>query len=166
MAEQPALDPHHGLAAVVAYDERREQVEHDVIVIPGIERDALGGAGLDHAAHHVERAVAIERRDLDRDDVLDLGEAPPERHRQHQPADGRLQIEADQRDLACHRLRMCDQLVLARALERGERKQPGVIAEIARDLRLAHGLRGAAGEARDHDRCPVRPFRGAAHRKL
>ena len=35
---------------------------------------------------------------------------------------------------------MCDQLVLVRALERGEREQSGVIAEIARDLSLLHRL--------------------------
>ena len=108
-----------------------------MVVVAGIERDAVGGAGLDHAAHHVERAVAVERRDLDRDHVLDRREAPPERHRQHDAADGGLQIEADQRNFARDRLRMRDQLVLARALHGGEREQPGVIAEAARDLRFA-----------------------------
>ena len=84
--------------------ERRHQVEHDVVVVAGVERDAVGGTGLDHAAHHIERAVAVERRDLDRHDVLDRREAAPERHRQHDAADGRLQIEADQRNFARDRL--------------------------------------------------------------
>ncbi len=138
VAEQPALDAHASTARPFAdSDERREQVEHDVVVVAGVERDAVGGAGLDHAAHHVERAVAVERRDLDGDDVLDRREAAPERHRQHEAADRRLQIEADQRDFARDRLRVRDQLVLARALHGGEREQPGVIAEVARDLGLA-----------------------------
>ena len=103
--------------------EGRHQVEHDVVVVAGIERDAVGGAGLDHAAHHVERAVAIERRDLDRDDILDRGKAPPERRRQHDAADGGLQIEADQRNFARDGLRVRDQLVFAGALHGGEREQ-------------------------------------------
>ena len=103
-------------APFARHDERREQIEHDVVVVAGVERDAVGGAGLDHAAHDVEGAVAVERRDLDRDHVLDRREAAPERHRQHDAADGRLQVEADQRNLPRDRLRVRDQLVLARAL--------------------------------------------------
>ena len=41
-----------------------------------------------------------------------------------------------------------------------------MIAEVARDLRLADGLPGAAGKARDHDRSLSRPLHGALHRKL
>ncbi len=165
MSEQAALDAQHRLAAVRADDERRDQVEDDVVVVAAIERDAVGGAGLDHAAHDVEGAVAVERRDLDRDDVLDGREAAPERHRQHQPADGGLQIEADQRNLARDRLGVRDQLVLARALERGKRQEPRVVAEAARRLRLAHRLRRAAGETRDHDQRTARPLHSAAHRE-
>jgi hypothetical protein len=56
-----------------------------VIVVAGIKRDALGSVRLDDAAHDVEGAVAIERRDLDGDDVLDRGKAPPKRHRLTRP---------------------------------------------------------------------------------
>jgi hypothetical protein len=63
-------------------------------------------------------------------------------------------------------LRVRDQLVFARALERGERKESRVIAEGARDLRLLDRLRGAADQPRDHDRRRARPFGGAAHGEL
>ncbi len=78
--EQAALDP-HGVHRALRRRSRNgsQQVEHDVVVVAGVERDPIGGAGLDDAAHHVERAVAVERRDLDGDDVLDRREAPPER---------------------------------------------------------------------------------------
>src|SRR5262249_51883474 len=99
MAEQPAPDAQGALAPVSDHGEGSDEIESDVIVVASIERDALGGIRLDHAAHNVEGAVAIERRDLDGDDVLDRGEAPPERHRQHEAADGGLQVEADDRDL-------------------------------------------------------------------
>ena len=99
VAEQAAAEAHGDRPAVAHRGERRDEIEHDVVVVAGVERDAVFGAGLDDAAHDVERAVAVERRDLDRDDVLDRGEAGPERERPaSQAADGRLQVEADQRD--------------------------------------------------------------------
>ena len=60
------------------------QVEHDVVVVAGVERHAVLGARRDDAAHDVERAVAVERRHLDRDDVVDAGEATPELDRRAQ----------------------------------------------------------------------------------
>ena len=41
-----------------------------------------------------------------------------------------------------------------------------MIAEAARDLRFAGGLRGAAGKPGDHDRRRLRPFARGAHREL
>ena len=58
--------------------ERQHQVEQDVVVIAGVERDAVERTGGGDAAYHVERAIAVERRDLDRDHIVDLGEALPE----------------------------------------------------------------------------------------
>ena len=37
-----------------------------MIVIAGVEGDAVSRAGLEHAAQHIERGVAVEGRDLDR----------------------------------------------------------------------------------------------------
>src|SRR5437870_13714350 len=45
---------------------------------------------------------------------------------------------------------MRDERVVARALERGEAEQYGVIAELTREARLGDGLRGAAAGAGDH----------------
>ena len=38
-------------------------------------RDLAGAAGFRHRPHHVERPVAVERRHLDRNDVVDGGKA-------------------------------------------------------------------------------------------
>src|SRR5215467_14411505 len=86
--------------------------------------------------------------------------------RQHDAADGGLQVEADEGKFARDRLRVRDELVFARALERSERKEPGVIAEGARELRLLDRLRRAADEPRDHDLRRARPFGAAAHGEL
>jgi hypothetical protein len=118
-----------------------------VVVVAGVERDAVLGAGLQHAAQHVERRVAVERRDLDRRDVPDRREAPPEGDRERHAAHRGLEIEAEQRHLRGHRFAVGDELVLARALPCRERQQHRVVAEPARDPRLAHRLLRPADRA-------------------
>ena len=157
MAQEPALEAQHDLALRRADREGRDEVRDDVVVVAGVERDALLGARRGDAEGDVEGAVAIERRDLDRDDVLDRGKARPEGARERNAADRRLEVEADQRHLGRDRAAVLDQLVLARALHGGKRKQHGVIAERARRARLLHGLRGAPDRAGDHDERPVGP---------
>src|SRR5438034_3780069 len=88
MSEQPADD-----APVFAGKMMRgEQIHHDVVVVAGVEGDVVA-PGVGNGANHVDRLVAIERRHLDRDDVLDLGESTPEGIWQDAPADGGLEIE-------------------------------------------------------------------------
>src|SRR5262249_10580663 len=106
VAEQAATDMGARGDTLVAKVERQSKVEQDVIIIAGIERDAVERAGGRDAAQHVEGAVAVERRYLDGDDIVDLGKAPPEIRTQDHAADGRLQIEADQRDLSRNRTAM------------------------------------------------------------
>ena len=87
------------------------------------------GVRLHDADRNIESAVAVERRHLDRHDIVDGCEPRPEGARQRDAAHRRLQIEADQRHLLGNGSAMLDQLVLARALERGEGQQHGVIAQ-------------------------------------
>src|ERR1700724_1414373 len=96
VAEQAAAEINAGRDAVVAQVERQREIEQDMIVIAGIERAAVERAGSRHAAQHIERAIAVEWRDLDRDDIVDLGEAPPEIRAEDDAADRGLQVEADQ----------------------------------------------------------------------
>ena len=118
------------------------------------------------AERDVERAVAVERRHLDRHDIVDGGKARPEGARQRNAADRRLQVEADQRHLPRDRGAMLDQLVLAGALQRGQRQQHGVIAQRARGPRLLDRLRRLADGAGDHHQRPVGPFARRLDRKL
>ena len=80
--------------------------------------------GFGDGADDVERLVAVERRDLDRDDVGDLREAPPERVRQPPPADRRLQVEADERDHAPRRAAMREQLVVVASFSAARLSSP------------------------------------------
>jgi hypothetical protein len=91
-----------------------------VVVIAGIKRNAVERAGGTDAAQHVERAIAIERCDLDGDDVVDRGKTPPEIGAENDAADRGLQIEADQWNFARHRFAMRDDLVFGSRFHRGE----------------------------------------------
>src|SRR6267142_677904 len=166
MAEQPAADAHaHGLP-ISADIQRHGQVEHDVIIIARIERDAFLCPCCDDALDHVERRVAVERSDLDRHHVLDRGEAPPELHRERNAADRGLQIEADQRDFRRNGATVLDQLVDGSAFHRRERKHAGVVAQARRDLRFLPCLRRLARQAGDQHDLALRRLLGrdAQHR--
>ena len=92
-----------------------------MVVVAGIERDALLGVRLRDAEGDIEGAVAVERRHLDRHDVVDRREPGPEGARQRNATHRRLQIEADQRHFPGHRGAVLDQFVLAGTLQRGQR---------------------------------------------
>ena len=137
--------------------ERHRQVEHDVVVVAGVERDPLLRARRRHAVHDVERAVAVERGDLDPDHVLDRGEVLPERAREDDAADRGLQVEADHGQLVGEGAAVGEHLLLARAAERREAHEHGVVAELARDPRLGDRLLAAPGDAGHEEERPRRP---------
>src|SRR5581483_7699633 len=119
-----------------------------------------------HPAQHVERTIAVERRDLDGDDIADLGKAPPEIGAEDHTADRGLQIEADQRNFLRYISAMRDDLVLAGRFHRGEAEQPGVIADAARGPGFAHRLSRRAREAGDQRQRALCPVRCRLGRKL
>src|ERR1700704_2508476 len=149
VAEQAAAEIGTRGDALVAQIERQREVEQDMVVIAGIERDAIERARGGYTAQDVERAVTIERRDLDGDDIVDSCKTPPEIRAENDAADRRLQIKADQRNFARHRLAMGDDLVFGCGFHRGEAEQPRVITDAARDLRFSCGLPRRAGQPGD-----------------
>ena len=111
--------------------------------------------GFDDGAHDVDGLIAIERRDLDRPDVRNLGELTPEPIREHAPAHRRLQIEAEQWNDFGDRAAMREQLVVARVSEAAEAEKPGVVAECRGQLGFAGCLRRRPADAGDHREGPV-----------
>src|SRR4051794_18048610 len=90
LAEQPA-DEANGCAAAAGLELIWcDQIAEDVVVVASVHRDFLVPPGLGDAVEDVERAVAIERRDLDPGDAIERGEATPEIARQHSASDRRL----------------------------------------------------------------------------
>ena len=90
MAEQATSEIRSGGDAALAQVERQCEVEQDVVVVAGIKRYPIERACGRDAAQHIERAVAIERRDLDGNDIVDQREAPPELGAEDDAADRRL----------------------------------------------------------------------------
>ena len=90
MAEQAAAEFEPLRPARVANVEGKREVKNDVIVVAGVEHDAVGRACGDDALEHVERAVAIERRDFNRNDVVESRERGPEINAEFAPTHRRL----------------------------------------------------------------------------
>ena len=130
-----------------------------MIVIAGVQRHPLLGSRRSYAEHHVERAIAIERRDLDPYDILEGGKASPERAREINATDRKLQIEPDQRHLGCDSLAVLEEFILGRTFHRGERKENRVVAEIASDASLVRCLLGPANGPRDQEQWSITPAR-------
>ena len=149
--KQPALDAHAHCFRTSLDVEWHCKVEHDVVVVAGVERHAILRPRGNHTANHVQRPVAVERRHLDRDHVRDFREALPELHRQGDAADRRLQVEPDQRHYAGHGGAMLDEFVDRRAFHRREAQHCGVVAEAKGGLCLLLRLRSPAGQARHQD---------------
>ena len=147
LAEQPAHDARRALA-VAERREGREQVEHDLVVVAGVERD-VRAARIRDGAQHVERLIAIERRDLDRDHLRNLGEAAPELVAEHAPADRRLQVESEQRKHLADGAAVLEQLPLRCVVERAEAEERGVVAEVVREAGFGDRLLVLAAHAGD-----------------
>ena len=140
--------------------DRHREVEHDVVVVAGIDRDPVLRFRLHDAAHHVEGAIPVKRRRLDGDGVVDFGEAAPERSGKGTAADRRLEIEADQRNLIGDPSAMRGQRVLGIVLQRTEAQQPRVVAKPDRGFRFPDRLLRAPGEPGDHGDRAVGPLVG------
>src|SRR4030095_10941377 len=99
--------------------------------------------------HHVESLVAVKARNLDGHDVFDLREPPPERIRQHLATDGRLKIEADERNDVRDGTAVCDQFVFGSAFHSAEVEQTCVIAVFIGQCGLSQSLPRLTADARN-----------------
>ena len=70
MPQQAAGDPERLSAEV----ETGKQIIQNVVIVSSVESDFMGAARLRQGANNIERLIAIERRDLNRDHIFDLNE--------------------------------------------------------------------------------------------
>jgi hypothetical protein len=149
LPEETAHEAHRPFAGPAR--EGRDQVGHDRVVVPRVERDVVASAH-GQGARHVEGRVAVERRHLDRHHRGDLEESAPEGLVQDAPSDRRLQIEAEEGDHLADPPAVGDQLVVACFAQGGQAQEADVVAEPARELRFREGLGRRPADARHRDR--------------
>ena len=130
MTEQTSNNAAFHRFAVHVEAKWREQIHHDVIIIACIQRDILA-ARLSNGANHIQRLIAVERRDFDGDDILNFGKPAPEGVRENAPADCRLQVKSNQRNNFRNALAMRDEFRVRCFLECGQTQQPGVEPEFS-----------------------------------
>src|SRR5580704_4947167 len=108
---------------------RRNQIHHNVVVVPRIQRDIATRFG--DRSNDVQSLVAVERRDLYRDDVFNFRESAPERVREKPPAYRRLQVETDNRKNLRYLFAVDQKPVIAPRGNRTKTQESRVILQIA-----------------------------------
>ena len=104
MAQQSANDS----SAFAAETVLGQEIHQNAVIVAGVQRDVASGFG--YGSHNIDGLIAIERRHLDRDHILDVYELAPECVRENAPADTRLEIETEYRKDLCDRADMSDQI--------------------------------------------------------
>ena len=161
LPEQAAVEGAHFSLAAHHDRERSGQIVHDAVVVAGIQRDVIAPRFRD-PANRVNRAIAIERRDLHCPHILDLRELAPELIAEHASADRGLEIEAEQWNHLGHRAAMPDQFRVRRIRKCREAEQSHVVAERLRNRRLGLRLTGLPDEPGDvHERSRILRERSA-----
>ena len=112
--------------------EGREEIEHNVVVVPRVQCDLFSSAAIGHGSDYLERSIAIERRDLDRHEPIQLGDASPEAIREIAPANCRLQVEPHDRNDLRHGSEVLDCPDVGPAARMPKVHQPDVKATIIR----------------------------------
>src|SRR5258708_7737459 len=97
MAEQTTNDAARVPLSPSLEPEWREQVQDDVVIVAGIEGDIFSTC-LDQCPDDIQRLIAVERRDLNRNDILDFSEASPKSIGQQSSAGGGLKIKPAERE--------------------------------------------------------------------
>ena len=140
----------------------RQQIDENAVVVARVKRDVPGAAGIDDAAQDVDGLIAIERRHLDGDHVLNLRKLSPELVRKQPSTHGWLKVETHDRHHVGYRSCVLHQLVRAEIAQAAHAQQHGVISQRMCEFRLFDSLLlWAADTCNLHDIC----FRRFFHRK-
>jgi len=103
-------------------------------VIPGVKRNVT--PGLSGRSDYIQRLVAVERGNLDGNDVLDFGELPPKPVGKHPAAHGWLQVEAKDGENASNLPAMSDQRRVVQVLCGRQTQEASAIAQVFEETRL------------------------------
>ncbi len=79
MPQKPALDTYGNRFSIWACDsERCDEINEDIVVIACVDRYVVSTPGGSDGPYDIQRLIPVERRDLDRYDILYLSETLPQ----------------------------------------------------------------------------------------
>src|SRR6266851_9511462 len=86
-----------------------QQIKENMVIIAGVQGDLVGATRVRYRPHHIEGLIAVERRNLYGDNVLDFCQLAPKLVRQDASANTALQIKPDHRNNRGNRAGMIEQ---------------------------------------------------------
>ena len=104
-------------------------------------------AGFGDSTHDIEGLVTVERCDFDSYDIIDLRELAPEFEGENAAADGRLQVETNNRQNLRDGARVSEKFCVACIFEGGEAQKACVVTKISKDAGFAKGLRRVSADS-------------------
>ena len=132
MPQKPPHNAHIHTRAIAPKPVRRQQIHHNIIVIPRIERNIRHPSRSHNPANHIQRLVPIKRRDLNPHHRLNLCKTPPKIKRQHTSPHSWLQIKPHHRNHIGYGAAVCNHRIDTRIGKSAQTHQPDLIAAIAR----------------------------------
>jgi hypothetical protein len=130
-------------------DVRREKIQRDVVIVPGVERDV--SPRFSHGADDIQCLVAIEWRNLDRNNIFNLSEFAPESVGKYASTHSRLQVKTYERDDFRHLSAVSYKGCIIRVAHSGQAQQTRAVSKTRQQLRLSNSLHGLSADASDAD---------------
>src|SRR5467141_1415927 len=127
----------------------REKVDGDIVIIAGVERDVSPGFG--DGAGDIQGLVTVEWRNLDGDDIFNLGEFAPEFVGEYAAAHGRLQVKTNQRYDFRYFSGVSYERRIIRIFHGGQAQQARAVSQTREQLRFCDGLRCRSADTSDAD---------------
>src|ERR1051326_952915 len=120
-----------------------------MVIVTRVQRHPARPPRIGYRAHNVLCRVAIEWRDLDGDQIVELGQSPPEVVAERAATNSGLQIEAKEGKHLGHAATMFDELVVRCAPQRAKLEQNHIVSQIRSQAGFVNGLDGASTRAGD-----------------
>src|SRR6267378_758034 len=121
----------------------------EIVIITGVERDVSPGFG--DGADDIQRLVTVEWRNLDGDNIFNLGELAPEFVGKYAAAHGRLQVKTNERYDLRHFSGVSYERRVLRIFHGGQAQQARAVSQTREQLRFCDGLRCRSADTSDAD---------------
>src|SRR5260370_1000352 len=126
-----------------------EKIHGDIVIIAGVERDVSAGFG--DGADDIQGLVTVEWRNLDGDNIFNLGELAPEFVGKYAAAHGRLQVKTNERYDLRHFSGVSYEGRVLRIFHGGQAQQARAVSQIREQLRFCYRLRCRSANTSDAD---------------